>query len=91
MRAVSSRAFPWGRLLAVANAAVTTKKHWDKLAPAERRLLARLVRKSRGRVSNLSLRERHQLRRLVAKLELRRLGRDLAVLASPLPRPRKRS
>jgi hypothetical protein len=91
MRGVTSRAFPWTRLLAVARAAVATKGHWDKLAPAERRLLIRLVRKSKGKASNLTLRERQQLRRLVAKLELRRLGRDLAVLASPLSRPRRRS
>jgi hypothetical protein len=89
MRA-AARAFPWARLLAVAKAAVATKRHWDKLTPAERRSLARLVRQSRGRASNLSLRERNQLRRLVAKLELRRLGRDLAVLASPLSRPKRR-
>jgi hypothetical protein len=90
MRTAALRAFPWARLLAAARAAVATKGHWDKLTPDERRLLARLVRKSRGRASNLSLRERNQLRRLVAKLELRRLGRDLAVLASPLSRPTRR-
>jgi hypothetical protein len=89
-RGATWRALPWTRLLAVAQAAVATKRHWDKLTPEERRSLARLVRKSRGRPSNLSLRERNQLRRLVAKLELRRLGRDIAALASPLPRRGRR-
>jgi hypothetical protein len=90
MRGAAVRAFPWARLLAAARAAVATKRHWDKLTPVERKQLVRLVRKSRGRPSNLSLRERNQLRRLVAKLELRRLGRDIAALASPLPRRGRR-
>jgi hypothetical protein len=89
MRTVGFRALPWTWVFAVARAAVVTKRHWDKLTSEERRSLVRLVRKSKGRASNLSLRERNQLRRLVAKLELRRLGRDLAALGSPLPRRRR--
>jgi hypothetical protein len=89
MRSAAVRALPWTRLLAVARGTITTKRHWDKLTPAERRSLVRLVRQSKGRPSNLSLRERHQLRRLVVKLELQRLGSDLAALASPLARRRR--
>jgi hypothetical protein len=88
MRGAALRALPWTRLLAIARGAVATKRHWDRLTAQERRSLVRLVRKSKGRASNLSLRERHQLRRLVVKLELQRLGRDLAALASPLRRRR---
>lgn len=89
MRGAAMRALPWARLLTLAEAALATRRHWGKLTPAERRSLAGLVRKSRGRVSNLSLRERQQLRWIVAKLELRRLGRDIAALATPLPRRRR--
>jgi hypothetical protein len=43
------------------------KRVWSNLEPAERESLGRLVRKSRGRRSNLSDRERDQLWSLVKK------------------------
>jgi hypothetical protein len=75
--------------LTLARAAPLMKRHWDKLTPAERRQLQRLVRKSRGRPSNLSVKERLTVRRLVRKLELPELGRGLVGLR-PSARPRKR-
>jgi hypothetical protein len=86
-----TRTVPWTRLLTLARAAPLLKRHWDKLTPAERRDLQRLARKSKGRPSNLTLKERVHLRRIVRKLELRGLGRDLASLASPLPARRRRA
>jgi hypothetical protein len=62
------------------------KHHWDKLTPAERARLQRLVLKSKGRPSNLNPAERLIVRRLVRKLELGQLGRDLARLAPALTR-----
>jgi hypothetical protein len=43
------------------------KRLWDNLDPAERQNLGRLVRKSRGRRSNLSEGERDELWSLVKK------------------------
>jgi hypothetical protein len=82
-----TRTVPWTRLLEVAKAAPLLKRHWDKLTPAERRQLQRLVRKSKGRPNNLNVAERVSVRRLVRKLELGQLGRDLATLA---PNPTSR-
>jgi hypothetical protein len=84
VRGITRRTVPWTRLLDVARAAPLLKRHWDKLTPAERRQLQRLVRKSKGKPSNLNMAERVIVRRLVRKLELGRLGRDLAKLA-PFP------
>jgi hypothetical protein len=89
VRAIT-RTVPWTRLLQIARAAPLVKRHWDKLAPAERRELQRLVLKSKGRPSNLSTAERLKVRRLVRKLELATLGRDIARTVSPLPSRRRR-
>jgi hypothetical protein len=43
------------------------KRAWDNLEPSERRRLGELLRKSKGRRSNLSARERDQLSLLVKK------------------------
>jgi hypothetical protein len=43
------------------------KRAWDHLEPSERESLGNLVRKSKGRRSNLSERERDQLWTLVKK------------------------
>jgi hypothetical protein len=67
------------------------KRHWDRLTPAERRHLQKLVRKSKGRPSNLTVRERLTVRRLVRKLELKELGRDLTQVASSIPSRKRRS
>jgi hypothetical protein len=72
---------PWTRLVDIARAAPVLKEHWDKLTAPERRELQRLIRKSKGKPSNLTLVERATVRRLVRKLELGRLGRDLAQVA----------
>ena len=59
------RAMPW---LMVLELAVTLRKHWKRLEPHERQLLAELVRKSQGRPNRLTAAERAHVRRLVAKL-----------------------
>jgi hypothetical protein len=43
------------------------KRAWDDLEPSERRRLGELLRKSKGRRSNLSTRERDELWSLVKK------------------------
>jgi hypothetical protein len=73
----------WARLLIVAEIALTLKRHLDLLDPAEKRDLARIVRKSKGRPSNLTDRERRRLGAIVSKLEPRDLAREAAVAAAP--------
>jgi hypothetical protein len=70
----------WRWLLDAARVAPLLKAHWDRLTPSERNQLQHLVRKSKGRPSNLTVLERATLRRLVRKVELGRLGRDLATV-----------
>jgi hypothetical protein len=65
---------PWALLL---QGAASANRHWRELEAAERRRLTELVRKSRGRPGNLSARERADLRRLVGKLDVPGIGREL--------------
>ena len=70
------RAVPWLLLFEVARG---IRSHvLDTLSPAERRRVAEILRKSRGRPANVSARERDELRRLAGKLDFKRLAQDLA-------------
>jgi hypothetical protein len=64
-----------------AQAALASRRHWQLLNPRERERLREIVVKSRGRPWTLSTRERDELRSLVRKLNLGRLGRDVAGMA----------
>jgi len=77
------KAVPWALLLQGAAAA---HRRWRELEEGERRRLGELVRKSRGRPGNLTARERADIRRLVAKLDLPGIGRELL----PFGRGRRR-
>jgi hypothetical protein len=77
-------------LLVVAEAALATRKHWQRLEPGTRRRLRELVGKSRGRLSNLTREDRTELRRLVREIDARALARDLAEVASPVRLPGRR-
>jgi hypothetical protein len=68
------RAMPW---LMVFELAVTLRKHWQRLEPADRTRLAELVRKSQGRPNRLTAEERADMRRLVAKLEPGQIARSV--------------
>jgi len=61
-------------------------ERWRSLSPKERARLSQLVRDSRGRLGNLSVRERDEFRKLVRKLDLKRMGRELV----PIVRGRRR-
>jgi hypothetical protein len=70
------RAIPWLLLFEVARG---LHSHlMDSLSPAERRRVTQILRKSKGNPANVTPREREELRRLAGKLDLKRLGRDLA-------------
>jgi hypothetical protein len=81
-RLLARRAIPITWLLIAGQVALATRRHLQKLEPHERRRLAQIVRSSRGRPSNVSKRERDELLRLVRKLDLARLGRDVAGMAA---------
>lgn len=68
------RGVPW---LVVIQAAMAAREHWGVLTLRERTELARLLRSTRGRASNLTAHEKAELRRLVGRLDLPGLGKDL--------------
>ena len=70
-------ALPWAALLQVI---VVVGRHWRALSEKDRARLTRMARDSRGRWSNLSLKERAELRKLIAKLEIARMSRELFAL-----------
>ena len=74
----------WLRILVLANVALAIKRHLDLLDAEEKRELADLVRRSKGRPSNLTKRERERLRGLVDKLEPADLAREAAESVIPL-------
>lgn len=67
-------AVPW---LTLTRAAMIVSRRWNALSAKERAHLAQLVTESRGRVSNLSLKQRAELRKLARKLDLKGMGREL--------------
>jgi hypothetical protein len=58
-------ALPWAVLL---RGGAIVGKRWTALSAKERAQLAQLVRESRGRLSNLSTKQRIELRKLARKL-----------------------
>jgi hypothetical protein len=80
-------AVPWAVL---ARAGVVIGQRWTALSAKERARLSSLVRGSRGRVGNLSMKERNELRKLVKKLDLKGAGRELMPLVRGGKRGRKR-
>ena len=70
----AARRVPWTKVwAAVIWMSTVGRKYWDRLTPAERRELLDLMRKSRGRRSNLSKKQRDRLVKLFDKI--RREGR----------------
>jgi tellurite resistance protein len=66
-------------LLAAAEVVVAVRNHvTDRLTEKERKRMVEIVRSSKGRPSNLSDRERRELRSLLAKVEPRELVKRVA-------------
>jgi hypothetical protein len=70
-RFAALRKLPVARLLALAELALLAREHYGKLKPHERRRILALVRRTRGRPSNLTRRERAELAALLAKTDPR--------------------
>ncbi|MGH2909492.1 MAG: hypothetical protein ACRDK8_09370, partial [Solirubrobacteraceae bacterium] len=79
------RRIPVVALLSAAEVAVLAKDHYQRLTPAERRRLLRLIKVGRGRTNRLTAGERDELEALLTKLEPRRLLGDAAGRLSPVP------
>ena len=80
-------AVPWAVVL---QGGVIVGKRWAALSAKERARLNELVRDSRGRLSNLSVKERVELRKLARKLDLTGMGSELLPLLRGEKRSRKR-
>jgi hypothetical protein len=83
------RRVPIMKLMAFAEVAKLAREHIERLEPHERRRVVLLLKKARGRGSNLSRREREELSRLVAKAEPRQFAGHAADLISPVPLPKR--
>jgi hypothetical protein len=70
-------------LVAAFEIALITRSHWRRLEHEERRRLAELLRKSRGRPSRLSARERGEAAELLEKLDYAELGGNVAATLLP--------
>jgi hypothetical protein len=71
------KAVPW---ITLAQITVIVGRRWSALSAKERARVAELMRRSGGRIGNLSVRERMELRKLAHKLDLRGIGRELMAL-----------
>jgi hypothetical protein len=78
---------PWLTLLQVG---LIVGKRWAALSEKERVRLTELLRQSRGRVGNLSARQRIELRKLARKADLKGMSRELAALVSATRARRRR-
>ena len=68
---------PWALLLQMG---LVLGKRWRSLSEKDRTRLTELTRESRGRLDNLSAKERRELKKLVGKLHPKRTARDLVLL-----------
>ncbi|MHB8242457.1 MAG: hypothetical protein ACYDHN_10745, partial [Solirubrobacteraceae bacterium] len=82
-------ALPIGRLLLAGQVALMAGRHLGRLDGGQRRRLARLVRRSRGRPSTLTAAERRELAALVARLEPRLFVGMAMKRLSPVPIPKR--
>jgi hypothetical protein len=64
----------------VAQVGFVLARRWRLMSAKDRARLARLVRESRGRPGRLTVKQRLELRRLVRRLDLGGLARELAAL-----------
>ena len=79
------RRLPWMRVLAVAELALTARRHLRYLTPAERRRLVELMR----RPTALTPTERDELRALAVKLEPRAFAGAVVDAVSPVRLPNR--
>ena len=81
------RELPWAAML---QTGLIAGRRWRALSAKDRARLSALVRESGGRLSNLSLKQRVELKRLAGKIDLRAGVREVAILARVEARRRRR-
>jgi hypothetical protein len=86
-RAARIRALPWAVLL---RAGALIGERWTSLSESERARVRRLVAASRGRPGKLSAKERAELRKLIGKLDLGGVWRELVPIVRGRRGPRGR-
>jgi hypothetical protein len=86
LRSALKRVGPLGTALTLGQLGLVAHRHWHAIPAEHRTRLVLLLRKSRGRPSNLSRSERGELRQLVRALELSGLLRSGAASALPFRR-----
>lgn len=78
----AARAFPLARLLLVVEAGMAVKRQYDRLDPAERRDLARILRASRGRPWTITPADRARLTQIARTLDPAALAREMSGLGT---------
>jgi hypothetical protein len=81
------RDLPWALLLQIS---IVLGRRWRSLSAKERTRLTELTRESRGRLGNLSAKERRELKKLVGKLHPKRTARELVLLTRARRRRKRR-
>ncbi len=81
------RAVPW---ILVVQAALAANGRWKQLPAGDRDRLTQLLKQSKGLPTNLSTKEREEVRLLLGRLELAGLARELAPFAFRASRRRRR-
>lgn len=81
------RSVPW---LIVVQAALAANSRWKQLPVGDRDRLTQLLKQSRGLPSNLSAKERDEVRLLLGRLELSGLARELVPFAIRARRGKRR-
>jgi hypothetical protein len=69
--------------IAAIEVAWLANRHWRRLEPEERRRLRELIRKSRGRPSKLSNKEREEAEELLQKVDFAELGGSVTTTLLP--------
>ncbi len=80
-----AKRLPIFKVIAIAQAGMLAKRHYDRLEPGEAKRIAELARRGRS----LTAEEKAELRALTAKLEPRAFAGATADLLSPVPLPRR--
>jgi hypothetical protein len=76
----AARAIPWRVVLEVGTLVYTRFR--DDVPPKDRRRLGTLVRKSKGDPRRLTAAERRELLEILKRVDVQRLGRDVAGVVS---------
>jgi len=81
------RRVPLLKVVVLGQVMLLAREHFERLTPRERRRVVVLVRDCRGRVDQLSSRDRAELQELISKVEPRLFAEAAMRTLSPMPLP----